>query len=405
MITGLGRLRDSTMACGQGLPCFREFAIAQGIKETSRKDDALSLSPGEPLIDQNFRAPGQGIANLRTEPACQRMRLRRDELAVEPCRAARPDLAGNREVRPRQQAGLLSSLAIGPCAGLDDRAGCGIAGPLEVGKAQMMRAAVDPVDDGIGLAGELVVQSAFDQPSGHALAAGSRVHREASSIAAMLLCSYRPVHGSDDVSAIAELAKRRLQVMRQRPAGGSDFFGQSHAFEHLRTAQQECAILAPARCALGPEIDDTVRVPLFVEAAVETGPALGVDLAAKRLSDIALAARTQLDSGALLGAGAQPFADIATIDDEILPIIGYPADQDMDVRVVGVPVINRHPVEARIEVAGHVLHQLAGESAQIGQIVRVLRRDDKAEVVPVVLAALREGVAIGAVGPRIEHLS
>ena len=77
----------------------------------------------------------------------------------------------------------------------------------------------------------------------------------------------------------------------------------------------------------------------------------------------------------------------------------------MDVRVVGVPVIHRHPVETRIEVAGHVLHQLAGESAQIGQIVRVLRRDDNAEVVPVVLAALREGVAIGAVGPRIEHLS
>ena len=111
------------MACGQGLPCFREFAIAQGIKETSRKDDALPLSLGKAPIDQNLPPPGQGIANLRAEPACQRMRLRRDELAVEPCRAARLDLARDREVRPRHQAGLLSSLAIGPCACLDDRAG------------------------------------------------------------------------------------------------------------------------------------------------------------------------------------------------------------------------------------------------------------------------------------------
>ena len=51
-------------------------------------------------------------------------------------------------------------------------------------------------------------------------------------------------------------------------------------------------------------------------------------------------------------------------DDQVLPIVGPAADQDVDVRIVGVPVIDRHPVEPRAEISFDVVHQLAGEGAR-----------------------------------------
>ena len=56
-------------------------------------------------------------------------------------------------------------------------------------------------------------------------------------------------------------------------------------------------------------------------------------------------------------------------------VVGAAADQHMDMRVVGVPVIDRDPVELRAEVALGVGHQLAREGAKVGQLGRVLGRD------------------------------
>ena len=52
-----------------------------------------------------------------------------------------------------------------------------------------------------------------------------------------------------------------------------------------------------------------------------------------------------------LGAGAHAMADIVTADDEVLAVVRLAADQQMDVRVVGVPVLGGDPVEPRLEVA------------------------------------------------------
>ena len=70
----------------------------------------------------------------------------------------------------------------------------------------------------------------------------------------------------------------------------------------------------------------------------------------------------------------------------------------MDVRIVGVPVIDGDPVELRAEVALGVGHQLAREGAEVGHLGRVLRRDGEPEMMAVVLAALGEGPGVGVVG-------
>src|SRR5260370_23925260 len=75
----------------------------------------------------------------------------------------------------------------------------------------------------------------------------------------------------------------------------------------------------------------------------------------------------------------------------------------MDMRVVGIPVVDRDPIEPGAEIAFGIRHQLSGEGAQILQFSGVLGRYDEAKMVPVVPAALGEGLLIGSVGAGMKH--
>ena len=66
----------------------------------------------------------------------------------------------------------------------------------------------------------------------------------------------------------------------------------------------------------------------------------------------------------------------------------------MRVRVAGVEVIDRHPFEPGAEIRLDLAHHVAGEVAQVGKAVAVLRRDDETEGIAVALAALDEGAAV-----------
>src|SRR6266436_2827360 len=69
----------------------------------------------------------------------------------------------------------------------------------------------------------------------------------------------------------------------------------------------------------------------------------------------------------------------------------------MDMRIVGVPVIDRDPIEPGPEIALHLGDEVAGEGLEIGHLGGILRRDDEAEVMAIVMAAPREGRGIGSV--------
>ncbi|MNT87734.1 hypothetical protein D3C72_2281830 [compost metagenome] len=57
-----------------------------------------------------------------------------------------------------------------------------------------------------------------------------------------------------------------------------------------------------------------------------------------------IGARTQLLGDEILRAGAHAFLDVVARDDEVLAVVGATAQDDMDVRVVRVPVIDADPV-------------------------------------------------------------
>ena len=75
----------------------------------------------------------------------------------------------------------------------------------------------------------------------------------------------------------------------------------------------------------------------------------------------------------------------------------------MDVRVVCVPVIDGHPVEPRAEVDLHLPGQVAAESSEVSHLAGILGRDDEAEMVSVILAPVRKGEIVRAIGAGVEH--
>src|SRR3546814_5278416 len=77
----------------------------------------------------------------------------------------------------------------------------------------------------------------------------------------------------------------------------------------------------------------------------------------------------------------------------------------MDVRIVGVPVIDRDPVEARLEILCHVGHEVAGEAPEVADLPGIFRTDDETEMMTIILAARCEVGAVSAVALRVEHRS
>jgi hypothetical protein len=89
--------------------------------------------------------------------------------------------------------------------------------------------------------------------------------------------------------------------------------------------------------------------------------------------------------------------DVIARDDEIGTVICDAAHQQMLMRVVGVPMGDANPVQPGAEIALHLADQVAAEGPEVGHLGGILRRDDEAEMMPVVEAALpcRHGCPAG----------
>src|SRR5450631_60926 len=96
----------------------------------------------------------------------------------------------------------------------------------------------------------------------------------------------------------------------------------------------------------------------------------------------------------LAGTFANAVSDIVAGDVQGLAVLGDAAQKDMGVRLAGVMVIDRDPVQLGSEVHFHLLHQLAGNLARVGQLHTILGGDDEAELMPVTASPLQKSAAI-----------
>jgi hypothetical protein len=116
-----------------------------------------------------------------------------------------------------------------------------------------------------------------------------------------------------------------------------------------------------------------------------------------------LALRTELDRHQFRGSLAHAVTDVVAMDDEGVAAIVSAAHDQMDVRVVGVPVIDPDPIQARSEVMLHLLDEVTRKRSKVLHLSCVLGTDDKPEMMPVIAGALGEGTQIGVVRDGVEH--
>ena len=229
------------------------------------------------------------------------------------------------------------------------------------------------------------------------------MNRERPCVRLATVAGQRPVHRADDVAAIAHGAQGRFGVRPERPLRRARLVGQTKTLQHLRPADHQSAEVAGRRNRAWAQVGHPrAIVDRRSQGAIQARPALRAHFPLQARSDRLLRARAQLQADQFLRPGAKAATDIFAADDEVGSVLIDAASEHMDVRLVGVPVIDRNPVYGRSEILACAGHQVAGERAQIGHLWRVLRRDDEAEMVPVVLAALGEGRDVGRVAARIE---
>ena len=136
---------------------------------------------------------------------------------------------------------------------------------------------------------------------------------------------------------------------------------------------------------------------------IKARPAFGLNLPFQSRPDFLLASRPKLQGNTFGGTIPKPAADVIPADYQILTVLGPPADQDMNMRIVGVPMIDRDPVQFGSKIPGDVGHQLACEDTEIAKLGSILGRDDEAEVMPVIPASRRERVLVHRIRLGIEH--
>ena len=183
------------------------------------------------------------------------------------------------------------------------------------------------------------------------------------------------------------------------PDAGLGFRRQAHALQALQAAHQQQALALQLGVVEAFNLDQAGH-GFALQGAVEACPSLLLHLAGQRALDLQLGARPQPFGRQFHGPLAHAAGDVLLRDDEILAGVVLAAQHDVRVRVVGVPVIDRHPIETGAQVSLHSLHQVAGVGAQVFKMPRILGRDDEAELVAVFAPSLLEGAGICLIGQR-----
>jgi hypothetical protein len=96
-------------------------------------------------------------------------------------------------------------------------------------------------------------------------------------------------------------------------------------------------------------------------------------------------------------------ADVIARNHEIAAIIGFAAHDDVDVGIVGIPVIDSDPIEPGAEVPLCLRHQVPSKRLEIREALRVLGRHDKPEMMSIAFAAAGERAVVGVIALGVEH--
>ncbi len=220
---------------------------------------------------------------------------------------------------------------------------------------------------------------------------------EARRIAREALRLQRLVHRLDDVAALAQFAQGRLQFFAQLPAARRGLAGKPHSLQLAKPRQPQRAVGDAARIGWRvPEVHETLA-GLGDQRPIDAGEAILIDLGSELALLLDRGDRTEFERHQFARPLANTMGDVVAVDDQILAQLISAVDDDMNVRMAGIKMVHRHPIELRSQVTFKFVHEVAGEAGEVAELRAVLRRDDDAKLVAVVLAAIEEGIAVGPV--------
>ena len=163
----------------------------------------------------------------------------------------------------------------------------------------------------------------------------------------------RPVHGLDDVVALAEFLQGRLGPVGDDPLSRLDLGGEAIAFQPPCPVDQQVPVLR-GRDSISPSSGRRSTTPWSCCSAISiwssrvsrsastSSPSLRPTL------ELGLVAQFQRDQ--LARPMADAMGDVVAGDVEDLAVVEHAPDDDMGVGMAGVVVIDRDPVELRAEV-------------------------------------------------------
>jgi hypothetical protein len=208
----------------------------------------------------------------------------------------------------------------------------------------------------------------------------------------------------DDVVALTECAQGRLSIFCESPSARANLVCKSEPFELPHASDLDCLQVIAFLIPVGPQVDGApVGCSFPRERPIEWRPTLGPDLLGQGSPYLLLRARAELARHQPLGLRPHSVPNIIARNDEVLTVIGATADNDVDMRVLRIPVVDSHPVEPGPEVTLRLRHQVPGKGLEIRQLGRVVRRYDEPEMMPVALAPRCEGTMVGVIPLGIEH--
>src|SRR5882757_8375896 len=280
---------------------------------------------------------------------------------------------------------------------LDDAADTDVLDSSRIDAGNVVRAAVDAIDDEGQVFAELVGEMLVDDAANDRRRGRAVVNPEARRIALKAFRLQHLVHRLDDVAALAQFAQGGLQLFAQLPAARRGFAGKPHSFQLAKPRQPQRAVGDAARIGRRvPEIHETLA-GLGDQRPIDASEAILIDLGRELAPLLDLGDRTEFERHQFACPFANAMGDVIAVDDQILVQLISAVDDDMNMGMAGIKMVHRDPIELRSQVTFAFAHEVAGEAREITEAHTVLRRDDDAKLVAIVLAAIEEGIAVGPV--------
>src|SRR5882672_6524939 len=278
---------------------------------------------------------------------------------------------------------------------LDDAADADVLDSSRIDAGNVVGAAINAIDDEGQVLTQLVGEMLVDDPADDRRRGRAVVNPEARRIA---LKAFRPqclVHGLDDIAALPQLAQGRLQFFAQLPTARRGLTGKPHSFQLAKPRQPQRAVGDAARIGRRvPEVHETLA-GLGDQRPIDAGEAVLIDLGRELALLLDFGDRTEFERHQFACPLANALGDVIAVDDQILVQLISAVDDDMDMGMAGIKMVHRDPIELRSQVTFEFAHEVAGEAREITEAHTVLRRDDDAELVAIVLATIEEGIAVG----------